>query len=493
MLIPTKQFTTSAWAGIALLGAVSLLETGCNVGPNYHTPKVVTPAEWAMTLAGGETNYPGDLAVWWKSFGDSELDSLVATAISSNLTLRVAEARIRQARAERGIIAANEGPSIGTEASYSRNRFGVNGFPPLPPDTPFDFNLYSAGFDAAWEVDIFGGTRRAVEAADAQILAAKFGRDDVLRSLLGDVAGNYIQARVFQQRLVITKRNIEAQQRIVDLTRDQLRTGLTTELNLREAEALLTSTEAQVPSLETGFQTATYRLDVLLGRMPGHLASELATASSIPIAPPEVPVGLPSDLLLRRPDIRSAERKLAATTARIGEAKADFFPKFSLTGDIGLTSIRASDWWTAGSRFWSAGPTVVWPIFESGRIRSNVHLQTAKEEEAFSQYQQSILVAFEDVSGSLTAYAKEQIRRRSLSQSVEANQKALKLSESLYRRGLSDFLHVLNSERGLYQSQDALVQSDGFVALNLVALYKALGGGWQDDSIPNKEPLASAK
>lgn len=483
----------ASWLGVALLGPVLLLETGCNIGPSYRAPHVATPTEWATPLGGGETNGPADLTLWWKSFGDSELDSLVATALQSNLTLHVAESRLRQARAERGIVAANEGPEFNAKGSYSRNRFPSNGFPPLPPNAPSDFNLYTARFDASWEIDIFGGTRRAVEAADAQIMAARFSRDDVLRSLLGDVAGNYIQARVFQQRLAITRKNIEAQQRTVDLTRDQLRAGLITELHLREAEALLTTTEAQVPSLESGFQITTYRLDVLLGRMPGQLATELSSASAIPIAPPEVPVGLPSDLLLRRPDVRSAERKLAAATARIGQAKADFFPKFSLTGDIGLTSIKASDWWTAGSRFWSAGPAVVWPIFESGRIRSNVHLQSAREEEALNQYQQSILVAFEDVSGSLTAYAKEQIRRRSLLQSVEANQKALNLAESLYRRGLSDFLHVLNSERGLYQSQDALVQSDGFVALNLVALYKALGGGWRVDSTPNTEPLAATR
>jgi NodT family efflux transporter outer membrane factor (OMF) lipoprotein len=297
MLKPTKQFLLSACTFTLLLGAILLFETGCNVGPNYRAPHVATPAEWATPLAGGETNGPADLNEWWKSFGDSELDSLVATAIQSNLTLRVAESRIRQARAERGIVAANEGPELYAKGSYSRNRFPLNGFPPLPPNAPSDFNLYVARFDASWEMDIFGGTRRAVEAADAQIMAAKFGRDDVLRSLLGDVAGNYIQARIFQQRLAITRKIIEAQQRTVDLTRDQLRAGLITELHVRESEALLTATEAQVPSLETGFQTASYRLDVLLGRMPGQLATELASASPIPIIPAEVPVGLPSDHL----------------------------------------------------------------------------------------------------------------------------------------------------------------------------------------------------
>jgi NodT family efflux transporter outer membrane factor (OMF) lipoprotein len=214
---------------------------------------------------------------------------------------------------------------------------------------------------------------------------------------------------------------------------------------------------------------------------------ELSGRAPVPAGPPAVPVGLPSDLLHRRPDIQQAERQLAAATARIGVAKADLFPQFSLTGDVGLESIYASDWFTAGSRYWTAGPMVQWRIFDAGHIRANIHLQTARQEEALAAYEQALLAAFEDVENALTAYAHEQVRRQSLARAVEADQKAVRLAEDLYRHGLADFLRVLESQRSLYQSQDALIESDQAVSSNLIALYKALGGGWeQDESRPTK-------
>ncbi|HEX5397908.1 MAG TPA: efflux transporter outer membrane subunit [Verrucomicrobiae bacterium] len=467
------------------------LLTGCAVGPNYKRPNVSAPTSWASTLADGETNNPANLAAWWENFHDPELDSLISRAVQSNLVLRVAEARIREARAKRGVVASREGPDVRASGSYSRNRYSQNGFPPLPSTAPLDYNLYRAGFDASWELDLFGGTRRAVEAANAEITATEFGRDDVLRSLLGEVAQNYIQARTFQQRLAITEENIEAQRRVVSLTRNRYQSGLSSDLDVQQAEALLASTESEVPTLETGFSTTAYHLDVLLGQPSGKVLGELTNTVPIPATPPQVPVGLPSDLLLRRPDVRRAERELAAATARIGQAKSDFFPKFSLTGNVGVTSIHASDWWDAGSRFWSAGPSVVWPIFESGRIRANVHVQNVRQEEALNQYQQTVLVAFEDVNSALTAYAKEQIRRQSLAQAVQANQRALALADDLYRQGLTDFIRVLISQRGLYLSQDALAQSDQAVAVDLVALYKALGGGWEPVKANQETQLSS--
>jgi multidrug efflux system outer membrane protein len=467
----------TAMGAILVLGLLS----GCTVGPDYHRPDYPLPSSWSSPMEGGETNAQPVDGAWWKTFQDPKLNSLIFRAAQSNLSLRVAEARIREARAHRGVVASLEGPSMDVRASYSRNRYSENGFPPLPPSVPHDYNLYAVGFDAWWELDLFGGIRRAVESANAEIGVAEFGRDDVLRSLLAEVARNYIEARAFQRRLAITRENIQAQQRIVDLTRDLYHAGLTSDLDVQQAEALLAATQSQVPTFETAFRNATYRLDVLLGQPAGNVLNDLSEEAPIPATPPQVPVGLPSDLLLRRPDVRRAERELAAATARIGVAKADLFPRFSLTGDIGLVSLNASDWWTAGSRFWSVGPIVAWPVFTSGRIWANVHVQEAREEQAFAQYQQIVLIAFEDVNSALTAYAKEQIRRQSLVQSVQANERALKLADDLYRHGLTDFIRVLVSQRGLYLSQDSLVQSDQFVALNLVAIYKALGGGWSVD------------
>jgi NodT family efflux transporter outer membrane factor (OMF) lipoprotein len=458
---------------------------GCAVGPDYQPPQTSAPPQWSSPLANGETNAPANLAAWWKNFNDSYLDSLMDTAVRSNLTLRLAEARVREARAERGVVAGNLGPSVGAEGAYSRNRYGANSFPPLAGfGVPLDYNLYNAAFDASWEIDIFGGTRRAVEAANAEIGAAQAGQRDVMVSLLAEVARDYISAHGYQQRLAITRQNIDVQEQVLELTTNRFANGLSSDLDVDQAKAVFNDTEAQVPSLEAGFAESVYHLAVLLGQQPGALMDDMAADQPIPLTPPVVPAGLPSDLLQRRPDVQNAESELAAATARIGEAKADFFPKFSLTGLAGVESVSASDWFDYGSRYWSAGPTVQWQLFEAGRIRANVHVQTARQEEALDTYQQTVLTALEDTENALTAYAKEQVRRKSLSQSVEANQQALDLATQLYKSGLEDFLHVLDSERSLYSAQDALVQSDQTVSLDLVQLYKALGGGWQDVSVP---------
>jgi NodT family efflux transporter outer membrane factor (OMF) lipoprotein len=458
--------------GMALLA-------GCMVGPNYQRPQTETPAQWSSALAGGETNRAAADPEWWKTFHDAELDSLIARAVQSNLNLHAATARLRAARAARGEVTSQLWPVFNADGSYNRERVSANGFPPFPPGTPLGADVYQAGFDAAWELDVFGGTRREVEAANAVIGVFEQGRRDALVSLLGEVARDYVEARGFQRRLVIAKENIQAQREQVQLTRDRYNAGLGGELDVQQASALLATTEAQVPGLETGFRQSAYSLAVLLGRPPGTLVDELSAAAPIPAAPPEVPAGLPSELLRRRPDIQRAERQLAGSTAAIGVATADLFPKFSLTGDLGLQSISVSDWFTAGSRFWTAGPTVQWRLFDAGRIRANIRVQNALEEQALAGYEQTVLSAMADVENALTAYAQEQTRRQSLAAAVQAGRQALEISEQLYQNGLSDFLHVLDSQRSLYAGEDALAQSDRDVALNLVALYKALGGGWE--------------
>jgi len=463
---------------IVTLGVLGLLG-GCAVGPNYHPPETATPKEWSSPLAGGETNNAPADAAWWKKFNDPELDSLIARAAQSNLTLHAAAARVREARAARGVAAADFGPTINTSAAYQRERLSANGFPEFPPGIPLEGNVYQAGFDAAWELDVFGGTRRAVEAANANIASSEFAERDVLVSLQGEVARNYIGARGYQRRLVIAHQNIAAQQEVLDLTRDRFKAGLSGDLDVQQASALLAATQAQLPPLEAGFKQSVYRLGVLLGLAPGALVDELSGDASIPATPPEVPAGLPADLLRRRPDIRVAERNLAAANAQIGVATADLFPKFSLTGDVGLQSVGTSDWFTGGSRFWSAGPTVQWRIFDMGRIRANIRIQNARQEQALAGYELIVLEAMEDVENALTAYAKEQTRRESLVTAADASQQALDISQQLYKNGLADFLRVLDAQRSLYADQEALTLSDQDVALDLVALYKALGGGWE--------------
>lgn len=470
--------TSLAFATILVLAA-----GGCSVGPNYQRPITGTPAHWSEALAGGETNAPASLTAWWKICNDAELDSLVKRAVSSNLDLNIARARVLEARAQAGMAAADLWPSADVSGAYSRagtsRHQPVLGSLPVPPTVPFENNVYQAGFDAAWELDVFGGKRRALESARAEVAAAQFGRRGALITLLGDVARNYADVRGDQRRIAINAENIKAQEEALAITRNRFTNGLSSDLDVEQAATLLASTRAEMPTLESLLEAAMHRLGVLLGQPPGALLTELSPVGPIPAAPPQVPVGLPSELLLRRPDVQQAERQLAAATANIGVATADLFPKFSLTGVAGFESISASDWFTAGSRFWSIGPTVQWRIFAAGRIRSNIKVQNARQQEALAAYEQTALAAFEDVENALVSYAKEQVRRRLLEEAVTSSRKSLDLAQKLYANGLTDFLNVLEAERSLYQAQDQLAQSDRTVSVNLVALYKSLGGGWQ--------------
>jgi outer membrane protein, multidrug efflux system len=392
------------------ISLLAVLLGGCMVGPDYHQPKPKAPARWAESMASGETNSAMATVDWWKYFHDSELDSLIDRAVGSNLDLRMAQARVREARAQYGIASADLWPTVDGSGSYARQRQSQNqpilsSFP--VPSSAFENNVYQAGFDASWEIDVFGGKRRAKEAAGAQVSAFEFGRRDVLITLLGDVARNYVELRGYQGRLAIARENIEAQEKTLAITRDRFAKGLSSDLDMQQASTVLATTRAEVPTLESSIQTSIHSLEVLLGQQPGSLQPELTQASPIPAQPPLVPVGLPSELLLRWPDIRQAERQLAAATANIGVAKSDLFPKFFLTGSAGFQSVNASDWFTGDSKFWSVGPTMQWRIFDAGRIRSNIKVQNARQEQALASYERTVLTAFEDVENGLVMYAKE--------------------------------------------------------------------------------------
>lgn len=489
----TKQLVILTLLTIAALFVIA----GCAVGPNYHSPETKAPAQWTEPLAAGETNSAIAAADWWKDFHDSEMDSLIQRAVQSNLDLRIAQARVREARAQYGIAAADLWPTVDGSSSYARARESQHqpllGSIPLPGNVPFENNVYQAGFDASWEIDVFGGKRRAKEAAGAEVSASEFGRRDVLVTLLGDVARNYVDLRGYQQQLAIASENIQVQEKSLAITRDRFAKGLGSDLDVQQAATVLATTRAELPTLESSIETSIHSLEVLLGQQPGILQAELSQSSPIPSQPPLVPVGLPSELLLRRPDIRQAERQLASATANIGVAKADLFPKFYLTGAAGFESISASDWFTGDSKLWSIGPTMQWRIFDAGRIRSNIKVQNARQEQALGAYEKTVLTAFGEVENNLVLYAKEQVRRRSLRDAVVSSQKSLDTANKLYAGGLIDFLHVLDSERSLYQAQDALVQSDRTISANLISLYKSLGGGWETMEKPSALALAPGK
>jgi multidrug efflux system outer membrane protein len=470
----------------AITGLV-FVSAGCSVGPNYKRPDSRVAATWNEAQQNGIETRGTELTRWWTTFNDPLLNSLVARAVESNLDLRLSEARIREARAVRAVTASGAWPTVDVSGSYTRSRASENAFS-LPSqgvsgsfssvgDGPQD--LFRSGFDASWEIDVFGGVRRRVEAADATIEASFEDHRDVLVTLLGDVARNYIDLRGFQHRIEVARANLRAQQETLELNKVRFDAGLASDLDVAQAEGQVNATAAQIPALEALLKQAAHRLDVLLGSQPGVLWRELSNEAPIPALPSEVLVGLPSELLRRRPDIRRAERQLAAATAQVGAATADLFPRFSLTGAAGLQSLSASDWFSGGSRFWSIGPTVRWPIFDAGRIRANIEVRNAQQEQALRQYEKSILTALEDVENSLVNYSREQERHRSLTEAVSANRRAVAMANELYTNGLVSFLNVLEAQRSLYASENDLAQSEAAMASNLVALYKALGGGWE--------------
>ena len=477
---------------LLISAAFVLLAGGCTVGPNYQRPNVKLPAQWGEPLAGGVTNHYNLVGAWWKNFHDPELDSLIGRAVTTNLDLRIAEARVRQARAQQGFAEAGYWPTVNASGAYARQKQSENqpiiGSIPSSSNIPFENSVYQAGFDAAWEIDLFGGKRRTVAAATAALAAVEYGRRDVLVTLLSEVARNYVLTRGAQRQLTIAQNQIKAQAETVAITQSRLDHGAGTDVDLQRALALLATVQSQVPPIETSIQSSVHRLGVLLAQTPDALQEELSATAPIPAPPPEVPVGLPSDLLLRRPDVLRAERQLASETARIGQVKADLFPKFFLTGSAGLASISTSDFFSPTSRLWSIGPTVQWRVFDAGRVRASLRAQTAIQDQASLTYEQVVLTSLEDVENALVAYAKEQEHRRLLERAVTANAKAVDLANQLYTKGLGKYLSLLDAQRALYASQDELVRSDRAVTVNLIALYKALGGGWETDQ---SQPLAA--
>jgi NodT family efflux transporter outer membrane factor (OMF) lipoprotein len=393
------------------------------------------------------------------------------------LDLLQAHARIRQARAARGIAVGGLWPTAEVSGSYARGRFSD-----LGGSNAATRNLFQTGLDAVWEMDIFGGVRRSVEATDADIQFAVEDYRDVLVTLVSEVALNYIELRGFQQEIVIARNNLVAQQQTSELTRKRFQGGLVGALGVSNADAQVATTASQIPALETSAQQRIYNLSVLLGLEPAALLAELSPPSSIPANPPEVPVGIPSDLLRRRPDIRRAEAQIHSATARIGVATADLFPKFSLTGSLSFQNDQLHSLINRENRFWTVGPAVDWQIFTAGRISSNIELQKALQQESLLAYQKTVLTALQNVENALVAYAKEYERRKNLVDAVAANRKAVDLATQLYTQGQTDFLNVLDAQRSLFVSEDSLVQNTCNLSTDLVALYKALGGGWDSET-----------
>jgi multidrug efflux system outer membrane protein len=471
---------------VAILLSVFL--SACAVGPNYRRAQASVPAQWTAPATNG--TQPGAEATndeWWNSFNDQELDSLIHRAAAANYDVKLSIARLEEARAATGIAKSSFYPQIGAGISAERVRqIGVGLVPsPQNPGTvrpqvfPYEVNNYQGRFDASWEIDVFGRIRRQTEAAKADFSASEQDRRNVLISVFGDVGRYYAELRGLQLRLGIANQNAAVAEDELKLTRDLAQAGQVTQRDVAQAEAQLESTRAQIPQLNAAIEVSIHRLSVLTGQQPGALERELSTQSPLPVLPPDVPVGLPSDLLTRRPDIQSAEAQLAAATARVGVAKADYFPTFTLFGTAGRQAAQLHELTLGLGNFFAAGPSVSVPVFTGGRIRSNGAVQNARVKQAEDIYQKTVLTSLEETENALVNYADEQSRRDHLNATVRASQDALNLANDQYRAGLADFLTVLDSERTLFLNQDSFAQSQTALVVDLVALYKALGGGWQ--------------
>lgn len=462
---------------LILLMVFSILTlAGCApVGPDYAPPESSAPPAWHTEIRQGlsaESVETRQLARWWSTLEDPVLNRLIEQAVINNLDLKQALARVREARARLGISEAGLFPALDAGGSAGRSKSSENS------GSGATRSFYAAGFDAGWEVDIFGGVRRSVEAAEADLDAGRENLRDVMVTLTAEVALNYLDVRTTQQRLIAAEKNLTIQQESYDFIDWRHQTGLSNVLELQQARYNLENTRAQIPNLRNRLEEAKNRLAVLTGTVPGTVHEQLAEARPIPGLPPTVAVGVPAETLRQRPDIRGAERSLAAQTARIGSATADLYPRFRLSGSIGIESLSSSNLFTSGSDTWSIVPGVSWTIFDAGAIRRNIDVQTAVQEQFLFAYEAAILGALEEVENALTAYAEEQFRREHLAAAVAAARMAEELAEQQYLAGLSDFTTVLDAQRSLLSFEDQLAQSEGTVTANLVRLYKALGGGW---------------
>lgn len=467
-------------ACVAALLAVAL--GGCAaVGPDYSEPQLAVPAGWSAGT-GTDAMDAVLLARWWHGFGDPVLDRLVADALAANLDLAQARARLREARARRGVAGAALAPSVDASLSGSRSRSsGQSG-------SGSTRELYSAGFDASWELDVFGGVRRSVEAAQADLEASVESLSDTRVSLAAEVALNYIDLRTAEQRLAIAEESIAYRGENHQIIRWRQQAGLVSELDLAQATTDLESTRAVLPPLRTAVTEAKNRLAVLLGRNPGELESLVHADRPIPLAAAEIVAAIPADTLRQRPDVRAAERRLAAQTARLGEAEAARYPSFRLSGSLGLEALELDALADRGANTHSLFGGITAPVFNAGRIAANIEIQDALVEQARLAYRAAVLAALEEVENALTAVANTDARRAKLAEAAAAARTTLAIAEYRYASGLADFLSVLDAQRTQLSLDEQLAGSTGELARAQIRLYKALGGGWSTEPLPAKEP-----
>ena len=462
---------------IFALLAVAALLAGCAVGPDYLRPDVPAPQGW-RTPAATETSL-GDLD-WWRVFADETLQGLIRTALEENKDVRLAVARVLESRAQLGVTRSSQFPQLDANGSYNNQRTSTVSAVPLPPTVNPEQEVFRSTLDLSFEIDLWGRLRRATEAARADLLASEENRRSVVVTLVGDVAQAYFDLLELDRELDIARRTLESRRESLRIVRLRFDNGITSELDLRRAEGEAASAAAQIPDLERQIAQTENRISILLGRNPAPIPRG-GSLSEQPVLP-EVPAGLPSALLERRPDLRQAEQRLVAANARIGEAKAAYFPQITLTGAFGVESIALSDLFTGPARVWQFGPRITLPIFNAGRITSQVRAAGARQQQALVQYQQAIQRAFTEVEDTLVSHRKSREIRPDREALVAATRRSLELADLRYKDGLASYLEVLDAQRQLFSAEIDLARTNRDQLTSVVQLYKALGGGWASEA-----------
>lgn len=478
----------------ALVSVCAALLSACAVGPDYKAPDDAMPSQWRS--ATDQVSSGSIDAEWWTRFSDPALDGLVSRALENNSDVRIAALRVAQSRAQRGAIAGSRWPVVNASAVYDRERQSENGVstrmidliaPPEQRDEIVSvlsepFSVYQAGFDAAWELDLWGRVRRSVESADASLQASGEDLHDAQLSLIAEVVRTYMQLRGVQDQLRIANSDVALTADLVELTRYRVKGGMVDELDLTTQRARLADARATIPMLQQQQVEVVSALGLLLNVEPGVLDAQLANSAVTPTVPATIAGGLPSEVARRRPDIRRAEAKLHATTAEIGVAVADLYPRITLTGDFVQQSLRASDLSEWGSRQWSIGPSISLPIFDGSRRRSVVEVRKLQQQEAAVNYQRTVLRAWHEIENALSAYGAQQRRNQELASALALSRDAYDIAHVRYQHGLVNYLIELDAHRTLLQAERAYSESSTELRTQLVAIYKALGGGW-----PNPE------
>ncbi len=455
--------------------ALGLALGACSVGPEYQRPTIAVPAHWSQTQAGPPVARSSD---GWQQLHDQELNRLLAIAVKNNLDLAQATTHIRAARAARRILAAAQSPSLDFSSSASREHESAN-VPATAVGVPGETDsLFQSGFDASWELDLFGARRRRLQAADAQIQALQYDRADVLLSVLAEVSRNYLLLRSCQEQQALADERLRLRQDQLALIESLARAGMSSDDEVASAAADLSNAQAARPPLLLNARRYMHQLEILLAKNPGELDDELSRNAAPPQLPPSLPSSLPSDLLRQRPDIRAAERRLAAASARIGAAQADWYPQFSLLAGIGWASSTLGSLATGASRAWSIGPALTWPILRGGQIAATIKVRNAEQQAALIDYRRTLLQALADTENALAAYTQEQSRLRSLNQAMAAQQRRLTQARSRYAAGLDSYRQVQIRHSLLLDAQGQEEQSEQALRTDWVALHKALGGGW---------------